>query len=295
MSQSPRSAPAPAAGAEGAPRARPFTRADLVARFGRVLFAGAIAVFGVQHFIFGDFIPGRAPAWPAGWPGQVVFAWLTGVVFLACGLVLLVDEGERRRLIVAALAGVLVAGWAVLRGLPHAVADVPLGGQWTQLGKGVVIGAGLGVLACDGRPQSVGRAVLCGRVALGAFMILAGLQHFRWADFAVAFVPAWVPGGGLFWVFATGVFLIAGGAGLMIPRLAERAGMWSGLMIFLWVPMVHVPSALAARGTATSQNEWTAVVEATAFAGLAWWLTGRGRFSADTFATLDPGRVPREG
>ena len=32
---------------------------------GRGFFALALIAFGVQQYLFGDFVPGRAPAWPA--------------------------------------------------------------------------------------------------------------------------------------------------------------------------------------------------------------------------------------
>ena len=41
---------------------------------GTMLFAIALIGLGVEHFVFGEFITGRAPAWPEGVPGKAVFA-----------------------------------------------------------------------------------------------------------------------------------------------------------------------------------------------------------------------------
>ncbi|HEV7501284.1 MAG TPA: hypothetical protein VGQ33_14820, partial [Vicinamibacteria bacterium] len=45
----------------------------------------------------------------------------------------------------------------------------------------------------------------------------------------------------------------------------------SGLMVFLWLVMLHIPRALAAP-EALRRNEWTAVVEAFALSGIAFAL-----------------------
>jgi hypothetical protein len=86
--------------------------------------------------------------------------------------------------------------------------------------------------------------------------------------FVMTLVPAWV-GAARFWTYFAGVALIAGGLGLIVPWTARRAGALSGLMIFLWFVMLHVPRALAAADAASRRNEWTAVFEALAMSGIA--------------------------
>jgi uncharacterized membrane protein len=50
--------------------------------FGRSFFAVAFIGLGIEHFIFQDFISGRAPAWPEVIPGKLIFAYVTGIVFV---------------------------------------------------------------------------------------------------------------------------------------------------------------------------------------------------------------------
>jgi uncharacterized membrane protein YphA (DoxX/SURF4 family) len=96
------------------------------------------------------------------------------------------------------------------------------------------------------------------------------LQHFIYADFVATLVPAWIPGH-YFWTYFAGIALIAGGAGLIIPQTARLAATLTGLMIFLWVVLLHIPRALAAVGPQI-RNEWTAVFEALFFSGIAFVL-----------------------
>jgi uncharacterized membrane protein YphA (DoxX/SURF4 family) len=104
-------------------------------------------------------------------------------------------------------------------------------------------------------------------------MIVCGIQHFIWVEFVTSLVPTWVPPNALFWTYFAGMALIAGGAGLLVPRTARLAGLMSGLMVFLWVLMLHIPRAVAAADAGSSRNEWTAVFEALAVSGLAVVLT----------------------
>jgi uncharacterized membrane protein len=112
--------------------------------------------------------------------------------------------------------------------------------------------------------------IYLGRYCLGIFMILAGIQHFIYADFVATLVPTWIPGH-YFWTYFAGIALIAGGAGLILPQPARLAATLTGLMIFLWLVLLHIPRAMAAAGPQI-RNEWTAVFEALSFSGIAFVL-----------------------
>jgi len=239
---------------------------DTLARLGRLFFGISLFAFGVQQFLWGDFVAGRAPAFPALWPGRVAWACVSGAVLILCGAAIAAGRWLRP-------AGLTVAGlifvWAFLRNIPVALADRIYGGAWTALGKGLALtGGGLAVAGLPRRPW-----LHVARVFLGAFLISSGIQHFLFVPFVMTLVPAWV-GAARFWTYFAGVALIAGGAGLIVPRTARLAGALSGLMIFLWLVMLHIPRALAAPDAASRRNEWTAVFEALAMSGIALLLTG---------------------
>lgn len=231
---------------------------DRIARFGRSCVAISVVAFGVQTLVFDAFVT-RALAAPTWLPARSVLAILAGAIMVVGGAAILVDV--RARLAGLVLA-VLFALSAAFVHLPHAIDDVFLGGGWTILGKGVVmVGAVLAV---------TGNAAI-GRVCLAAFLILGGIQHFKWTAFVAMLVPAWIPGH-VFWTYFAGVALIAGGVGMMIPRTARIAALASGAMLMMWVVMLHIPRALA---DVHNANETTAVFEALAFGGLAWFLASK--------------------
>jgi uncharacterized membrane protein len=67
-------------------------------------------------------------------------------------------------------------------------------------------------------------------LALSAFFVLAGLNHFVNPDFYVAIIPPWLPAH-LELVYLSGVFEVLGGVAALVPRLRNLAG-W-GLVLLL--------------------------------------------------------------
>lgn len=253
---------------------------DKIVPIGRLFFATGIIAFGIQQFIFGDFVPGRAPAWPASMPGRLAWAYASGTILIIAGLAIIAGKKARWAAIVS---GTLIFFWALLRHIPVVAAAPALGGEWTSMGKALALFSGAFAVAAAS-PAEPGRRpgafsafvnadsgfTYLGRCGLGLFMILAGIQHFLFVEFVASLVPTWIPGA-VFWTYFAGVALIAGGAGLLFPPTARLAAALSGLMIFLWVVLLHIPRAVAAP-PAQLRNEWTAVFEALAMSGIAFVL-----------------------
>jgi uncharacterized membrane protein len=245
---------------------------DRLVPVGRAFFAIGLIAFAIEQLLFGDFIPGRAPEWPAGLPGRLAWAYGTGAVFLASGIAMLLGRRAREAGVVA---GALIFAWALLRHIPLALADTIYGGAWTNLGKALAFFGGAFAVGGAVAPEKPAFLHL-GRGALGAFLVSSGVQHFLFVPFVASLVPAFVPGP-VFWTYFAGVALIAGGLGLVVPPTRRWAGVLTGLMIFLWVLMLHLPRALAAADAAAARNEWTAVFEALTCSGIALVLAGTAR------------------
>jgi uncharacterized membrane protein len=176
----------------------------------------------------------------------------------------------------------MVGAWALLRHLPLVAVDRQLGAAWTNFGKALALSGGaLGVGAlvlwsvasADGARTSHRRAArlhLIARCSLGAFLVIAGIQHFLFAQFVATLVPAWIPGA-LLWTYFAGAALIAGGIGLVVPLTSRLAAALVGAMVFTWLLVLHIPRGIAMN----DRNEWTAVLEALAFSGIAFALVAR--------------------
>jgi uncharacterized membrane protein len=247
-----------------------------LARMGRVFFAIGFIGLGVDHFIFGDFVTGRPPAWPESVPGRLVWAYLTGALLVGTGIAVLVRTYAR---LAAHVAAALIFLWALLRHIPVVLGSELLSPDWTTAGKALsFIGGSLAVAATFPTIRSnssivalVNRGrelVVAGRVCLGLYLILTGIQHYLFTELVASLVPPWFPGSAVFWAYFTGVALIAGGIGLLIPPTARLAALLSGSMILSWFFLVHVSREIA--GIA----DGIAVFEALAMSGILFVIAG---------------------
>ena len=237
---------------------------------GRWFFGLATLASGMVQILTGDFVRlAPKPSWltlhPAG-------AYLAGAVLVTIGIAIL--SAQRVRTAASVLAVLLVANVLLLH-LPQTivnpVVDRPFlrGFMWTNPLKCLALVGGAALLA--GRSdRGIGRLEPWGPALLAAFLIVCGMQHFAYRDFVTAMVPAWMPGQ-RFWTYFTGVALMAGGAGLLVPRTARLAAGLSAVMIFLWVLMLHIPRALTGPNHA---NETAGVFEALALSGVALLVAG---------------------
>lgn len=108
--------------------------------------------------------------------------------------------------------------------LPLAIADPFVGFKWTNPCKALAMLGGVILLAGSLPPDAarfsrLRKLSFLGTLLLAEFLILGGIQHFVYADFVAQLVPAWIPSRH-FWVYFTGVALIAGGVGMLVPKTA---------------------------------------------------------------------------
>ena len=254
-----------------------------VLKAGRYLFATGLIGFGIQNFIYHDFIAGRAPAWPFFLPGKLVWAYSSGAIFILAGALILLEKRART---VTLFCAFMVFQWALLRHLPMLVGvNFQWGVELTSAGKALTLFGGMLTVAgslpreTDRLAQRFPRIVNgtftylgAGRYCMAIFLVISGVEHFIFLQYVQSLVPAWIPGN-TFWAQVAGVALVAGGIGLVIPRTAPLAAFLAGAMIFIWFTMLHIPRALSAP-VPEAQNEWTAVVESLTFSGIAFVLTG---------------------
>jgi uncharacterized membrane protein len=75
-------------------------------------------------------------------------------------------------------------------------------------------------------------------------MAIFGGDHLVAAKFVATAVPSWIPGH-IFWAYFVGVALIAGALSLVTNKQARLAAGLLGVMIFLFVLLIHVPACFA--------------------------------------------------
>ena len=237
--------------------------------FGRVLVGLAVVGSGLQQIIGRHFVR-LVPTMPDWVPAVPLWAMVIGAVLLMIGFALLANRGTR---IAATILAVLLFAMFVTLQVPEVAGDPLHGYRWTNPLKALALFGGALVLA--GRAgASAAMTVRSGhvvrtwgpRVLLALFLVVCGLQHFAYTEFAAQLIPTWIPGH-VAWTYFTGVALILGGVGLLIPSTSRLAALSSGVMILLWVFLLHLPRAFA---DLHQPGELSGVFEALALSGVAF-------------------------
>jgi uncharacterized membrane protein len=94
---------------------------------GRILFAAALVVFGVQHLMYGRFVAGLVPMWI---PARVFWAYFIGVAFIAAALAIVTGKLAT---IASSLLGTMFTLWVFILHAPRVAGDVHSGNEWTSL------------------------------------------------------------------------------------------------------------------------------------------------------------------
>jgi uncharacterized membrane protein len=240
------------------------------------MFSIGLIAFGVENLIFNDFIVGRPPAWPGTSSYKTAWAILSGAILIITGVFCLYgNKYVKQGLLVSSFT---ILCWSVFRHIPILIDNFKWGAEIVSFGKAITIFSGTLALVAylqkkDKQNDSsifnnTNTFLLFSRYCLGSFMIVSGIEHFIFSDFVKYLVPRWIPGD-LFWTNFSGVALIAGGLGLFIPATARLSGQLSGMMIFFWLILLHIPRAIEIN----SSSEWIAVVEALSISGIAFILS----------------------
>ena len=93
-------------------------------------------------------------------------------------------------------------------------------------------------------------------------------EHFRGPEFVQQMVPSYMPAH-WFWPYFVGCALLAAATSLTVTKWVRLSSTLLGLMFFLFVCMIYLPSALAHRN---DRFAWTCALRDLSFAAGAWAL-----------------------
>jgi uncharacterized membrane protein len=129
-----------------------------------------------------------------------------------------------------------------------------------------VLGAKNKIAEARGLDKIVALSNLCVAVPLAVF----GALHLFGPRFVMDLVPVYIPWR-LFWVYAVGCALIAASLSIATRIAVRWSGLLFGIMMFLFVAMIHLPGALR---HPHDRILWTIVFREMSFGGAGWILAG---------------------
>lgn len=136
------------------------------------------------------------------------------------------------------------------------VATLAIGG-WRAPGK-LAMARGLDKIVALGN--------LCFAIPLAVF----GALHVFGPHLVLPLLPGYMPWRS-FWIYSVGFALIAASLSIATDTGVRWSGLLFGVMMFLFVAMIHLPGAL---GNVHDRFGWTIVFREMSFGGAAWLLAG---------------------
>ncbi|MGO9931236.1 MAG: DoxX family protein [Steroidobacteraceae bacterium] len=205
------------------------------------IYGLAAVVLGLEGIVWGDF----AVVWqaaPNGVPARTALRYAVAVAPLLAGLAIQWQRAAAR----GTLALTVFYGLGVLLlDVPRLIAHPSAFINWYGVAEPLALAAG-GLAAyaycAQLKPAAAERLVKIGRLIFGACLIVFGLAHLFYLAHTAELVPAWLPPGQKFWVYATAVGHGAAGVAILSGICARAAAMLLTAMFVVFGILVHAPT-----------------------------------------------------
>ncbi|MEO9802082.1 MAG: DoxX family protein [Reichenbachiella sp.] len=110
---------------------------------------------------------------------------------------------------------------------------------------------------------------IAGKYMYAVPMAIFGLFHFMSGNEMAGMVPSFIPGG-VFWVYLTGLALVAAAIAIIIGKKAKLATQLLGLMLLLFALLIHLVAVM----NGDMQMGMSSLLKDMALAGGAWYMSG---------------------
>jgi uncharacterized membrane protein len=121
------------------------------------------------------------------------------------------------------------------------------------------------------------KLIILGGVFIAVSLAVFAPEHFHGGpEYIQQMAPSWMPAR-WFWPYFVGFALLAAATSLTVRKFERLSSTLLGLMFFLFVCMIYLPSALAHPG---NRFVWTFALRDLSFAAGAWALAGHSRASS---------------
>jgi uncharacterized membrane protein len=229
-------------------------------KVGALFYLIGLAELAVLNFFLRDFAMTRPPALPQMLQSiNPLAAYVSGVILLFCIVLIFLDKYK------------IQAVWCIVILILLCAASRHFFGLWRQSVDAFkslwLIGGAMLLLYNNPNYSKYNTAIAWGNIiVLSIFFFDCGFAHFQYADAVQNLIPAFIPFH-LFFTYFAGVCLLAAGIGLLIPPIQKAAALLSGIQIFGWFLLLHIPLALRVRG-----DQWIGIGESLAVAGICFMI-----------------------
>lgn len=226
---------------------------------GRYLLALPMVIFGIEHFIFANFVAMIVPPWI---PWHLFWTYFVGIALIASGLSIM--AGKYAHLAATLLATMILAFMLLIHsrllaqmpGDAYAASPIfgPFPGRLNNAFKDLGLsGAALifaGTQSEAWRTSGKDKYLTLGRLIFAVSILAFGVLHFVYPAFAPGIPPMttaisfFIPGQP-FWSYLTGIAFLTAGASIFMNKKVRLAATLLGTTILLFALLVWVPRLAA--------------------------------------------------
>ncbi|MBS1600381.1 MAG: hypothetical protein JST75_19285 [Bacteroidetes bacterium] len=226
----------------------------------RIMLALAMIVFGVQHFIYRDFLPKLEPV-PAWVPARTFLAYCTGAIIILAAIGIATRIMDR---LSAMVLGILFMGSVLCFHLSVLVSNLHDPDKWACICEELAIGSGTlilyGYLFGESSNQMTRKIMRIAGILFALSLTIFGTQHFMYADFIATLIPVWIPFP-LFWAYFVGIVFFLVAISIVTKKKTYLGLTLMRIMFFFWEISLHIPRVI---GKPTNMDEWTSAAVALA-------------------------------
>lgn len=214
---------------------------DKITKLGPYFLALPLVVFGIQHFMFAEFVVNLVPTWM---PERLFWTYFAGVALFAAGIGIIFNILSH---LAATLLGLMIFAWILVLHIPRALGDAFNGREFINVFDALMLSGGAFVLAgsLPGRKHldSIANAgAKAGPFFIALALLVFGIEHFIYAKlvFIVGADYYNVPGA-TFWIYFSAVVFIAASIGILVSRRSSQTAALLGIFIFITTLFFYGP------------------------------------------------------
>jgi uncharacterized membrane protein len=240
---------------------------------GRLAFAMAMVLFGLQYFVFKMYI---APIVPLSGTGQLFWVYLFGAALIFAGT----SIGLKFRIrIISSLLAVAFLILILLLHIPVILSNCYDGREYTRVFELLALSGGALIIA-QSQPFELKNGskhhnlfnlfLKSGRFLFALSLLIFGIQHFIYGQYVAAVIPAWIPGH-LFWAYFVGAAFILASISIIFEIETRLVTILLAIMFLIWVLILHLPRCFV---DFHNEAEWSSAFVALAMGGISFVLAG---------------------
>ncbi len=247
---------------------------------GRTFFSFSIIGMATQQLFYPVFRNLFVPETPSWLANPEIWVYLFSLFLIGSSVMILFGKNKNVPLILGLVFIILF----LIAHVPYRLSqDLNNLGVWTIAIKCLTFAGGAFVAAgcmSSAQAENVNSAWVSfsdtltpvGALLFSLMLIAFGTDHFLYTTGVSRLVPEWIPFK-VFWTYFSAVALIGSGTAILFRIRPQLIAILAGIMILIWVFVLHLPGALAEPETGSS-HALTSTFHALGFSGIAFMVAG---------------------